>query len=283
MSGSWSATSTTGMAKPTESACSSASSWGKKDVREEVSVRPKPLPTRALGNAFMIACTASAAIGAPPYETQRTWLRSVCANSGCQVVDRQRLARRQLRAWPEHVGSTRVRHHVVDLGILEAGVDGNRHRSGELDPPERQHPIHAVWKQDRRAIAALEPRGSEPPCDACGTVPEFGVRQVLASHLRDRHRIGISRCARAQHVDERVWARAVTCYAVRAALDTSRVEGIAAPGRRLHCHCALLSSGLARTLASSGGVGRDAAVWSGAAVVRASASERQACAGGRER
>src|SRR5207253_8407380 len=114
-------------------------------------------------------------------------------------------------------------------------------------------------------------------CHACGTVPEFGERQVLASHLRDRHRIGISLHARAQHVDERVWARTVTGYAVRAALDTSRVEGIAASGRRLHCHRALLSSGLARTLASRGGVGREAAVWSARGGRATSTSERQAC------
>ena len=35
-------------------------------VSDDVSVSPKPLPTRASGNASMILCTVSAAIGAPP-------------------------------------------------------------------------------------------------------------------------------------------------------------------------------------------------------------------------
>ena len=43
-----------------------AYSWGRKVATDEHSVRPKPLPTRALGKASMIRPTRSGAMGAPP-------------------------------------------------------------------------------------------------------------------------------------------------------------------------------------------------------------------------
>jgi len=75
--------STTGAAKPTESAWSAAHSCGRKVDTEDVSVSPKPLPTRALGTASFSRCTRSGAIGAPPYDSARTEEVSVRAKSGC--------------------------------------------------------------------------------------------------------------------------------------------------------------------------------------------------------
>ena len=43
-----------------------AYSCGRKVAIDEHSVSPKPLPTRAFGNASMIRRTSSGAIGAPP-------------------------------------------------------------------------------------------------------------------------------------------------------------------------------------------------------------------------
>src|SRR5438270_11357111 len=74
--------STVGTAKPTESACVSAYSCGRNVETDDVSVSPKPLPTRALGKPALMRATSDGAIGAPPYVACSTLLKSYDANSG---------------------------------------------------------------------------------------------------------------------------------------------------------------------------------------------------------
>src|SRR3954452_5745265 len=75
--------STVGTAKPTESAWVSAYSCGRNVDTDEVSVSPKPLPTRALPNRDLIVATSDGAIGAPPYVACSTFDRSYDATLGC--------------------------------------------------------------------------------------------------------------------------------------------------------------------------------------------------------
>src|SRR3954463_12028457 len=82
-SGSSTARSTVGTAKPTESACVSAYSCGRNVDTDDVSVSPKPLPTRALPNEDLIRATSDGAIGAPPYVASSTPDRSNSLAFGC--------------------------------------------------------------------------------------------------------------------------------------------------------------------------------------------------------
>src|SRR3954447_21406128 len=75
--------STVGAANPTESAWVSAYSCGRKVDTDDVSVNPKPLPTRACGKPALIRPTSDGAIGAPPYVACSTRDRSYDAMSGC--------------------------------------------------------------------------------------------------------------------------------------------------------------------------------------------------------
>src|SRR3954451_8945271 len=82
-SGSSTARSTVGTAKPTESAWVSAYSCGRNVDTDDVSVRPKPLPTRALAKLLLIRATSDGAIGAPPYVACSTFDRPYDVTSGC--------------------------------------------------------------------------------------------------------------------------------------------------------------------------------------------------------
>src|SRR4051794_13863399 len=77
------ARSTVGTANPTESACVPAYSCGRNVDTDDVSVSPKPLPTRALPNADLIRPTSDGAIGAPPYVASSTLDRSNSPTFGC--------------------------------------------------------------------------------------------------------------------------------------------------------------------------------------------------------
>src|SRR3954466_12861041 len=82
-SGSSTRRSTVGTANPTESAWVSAYSCGRNVDTDDVSVSPKPLPTRALEKLRLIRPTRDGAIGAPPYVACSTPDRSYDATSGC--------------------------------------------------------------------------------------------------------------------------------------------------------------------------------------------------------
>ena len=150
------------------------------------------------------------------------------------IVDDQRIGLRQRLPGPEHVAGAAVRHDVVDLGFLEAGVDRNRHDARELRPPERQHPVDAVGKQDRGAIASLEAGRPQSPGDARGSIPHLRECQSLATDLDDRRRVGIAFNASPQHVDERCRPAAVSRDAVASALYAPRVERVAPADGRGH-------------------------------------------------
>src|SRR3954471_1880222 len=81
-SGSSTRRSTVGAANPTESAWVSAYSCGRNVDTDDVSVSPKPLPTRAFGKPCLMRATNDGAIGAPPYVACSTLLKSYDANSG---------------------------------------------------------------------------------------------------------------------------------------------------------------------------------------------------------
>src|SRR3954452_12143324 len=74
--------STTGADNPTVSGRFMQYSWGRKVETDDVSVSPKPLPSRALGKLSAILATVAGGGGAPPYVTSSTWDTSKSAKLG---------------------------------------------------------------------------------------------------------------------------------------------------------------------------------------------------------
>jgi hypothetical protein len=136
-----------------------------------------------------------------------------------------RLAIRQGLAVAQHDLGPRVGHHVLDLGLGEAGVDGDGHGAGHLDAPEGEGPRDAVAHADGDAVARLHAGGAETAGDASAAVPVLLVRQALAVDLDQRLPIGVGIDLGAEQRHERRGQVGVAQDAGVVALDAGVVEG----------------------------------------------------------
>jgi hypothetical protein len=137
----------------------------------------------------------------------------------------ERLAIRQRRVLLEHVARAGVVEDVLDLALGEARVDRHDDGAAQLHAPEREHPVSAVAKPDRDAVALAHPAVPQPTRDARRAVPELGVREPFPADLDDRLAVAGAVDGGAQHRHERLRPVGVAGDPVGAALDPAGVEG----------------------------------------------------------
>ena len=190
-SGSSIARSTTGIAKPTESACAAASSWGRKEVSEEVSVRPKPLPTRAAGKACLMRCDEAlgdrgAAVGDPAHPADVELREARVAQHG--VVDRGH------------------RDELVDAVLADRPEEAVEvERAGEdLDPARRARaPGSAGCCSRSRGTAGPRPASRSPGPRSGRSRGSGSAFSLLVRKLRVRGHRALGEAGRAAGVEDR--------------------------------------------------------------------------------